>query len=147
MVLSLHNLKPAIGSTKTKKRLGRGDASGHGSYSTRGQKGQKSRTGGRNKLKRLGFKKILQKLPKRRGFKSIKSKNQVINLTDLNNHFTDGSIINPVSLLKAELIKSVNLPVKILGLGKLTLKNLEIKDIKVSSSARQHILELGGKIN
>src|SRR3989338_2625419 len=124
MTLSLSNIKPARNSARNKKRIGRGNASGHGSYSTRGQKGQRSRSGGRNKLKRLGFKQILAATPKNRGFKSDKPKNQVVNLKDLNENFSAGAKINPASLLKAGLVGSVQAKIKILGQGELTLKNL-----------------------
>ncbi|MFH1233342.1 MAG: 50S ribosomal protein L15 [Patescibacteria group bacterium] len=147
MELSLHTLKSTKSMTKNRKRIGRGNASGHGTYSTRGQKGQKSRTGGKNNLKRLGFKKILASLPKNRGFKSKQLKNQVINLFDINKYFKDGSEINSMSLLKAGLIDAVKAPVKILANGELKLKNLEFKGIKVSEVVKEQIEKLGGKIN
>lgn len=146
MMLSLSNLKPAKNSAHREKRVGRGNASGHGSYSTRGIKGQRSRTGGRNKLKRLGFKKILAQTPKIRGFKSDKPKNQAVNIKDLNQFFSDGAKINAVSLLKAGLIETVVGAVKILGQGELKLKNLEFTGVKVSESAKAQVEKLGGKI-
>ncbi len=146
MSLSLHTIKPARGSSRRKKRIGRGNASGHGSYSTRGLKGQRSRTGGRNKLKRLGFKQILASTPKVRGFKSNKPKNQVVNLRDLNNSFSAGAKINPVSLLKAGLAQTTQQKIKILGQGELTLKNLEFQGVKVSDSAKLQIEKMGGKV-
>lgn len=147
MSLSLHTIKPAIGSARRKKRIGRGNASGHGSYSTRGQKGQRARSGGRNKLKRLGFKQILAATPKNRGFKSDKPKNQIVNLKDLNGSFSDGAKINAVSLLKAGLARSVRGGIKILGQGELTLKNLEFQGVKLSQSAKAQIEKMGGKIS
>jgi large subunit ribosomal protein L15 len=146
MSLSLHTIKPARGSSRKKKRIGRGNASGHGTYSTRGLKGQRSRTGGRNKLKRLGFKKILAQTPKSRGFKSAKAKNQAVNIKDLNLNFADGAKINGLSLLKAGLINTVSKPIKILGQGELTLKNLEFSGLKISDSAKTQIEKMGGKI-
>ncbi|MDO9399247.1 MAG: 50S ribosomal protein L15 [bacterium] len=147
MELSLHTLKSASGAIKKKKRVGRGNASGHGTYSARGQKGQKSRTGGKNNLKRLGFKSTLASLPKNRGFKSIQPKNQVINLSDLNKYFKDGAEINVASLLKSSLINDVKLPVKILANGELKLKDLKFKGIKASKTVSQQIEKLGGKIS
>jgi large subunit ribosomal protein L15 len=146
MSLSLHTIKPARGSVRKKKRIGRGNASGHGSYSTRGLKGQRSRSGGRNKLKRLGFKQILAATPKNRGFKSSKPKNQVVNLKDLNDNFSAGAKINPASLLKAGLVQTVQEKIKILGQGKLTLKNLEFEGVKVSDSVKLQIEKMGGKM-
>lgn len=146
MSLSLHTIKPAKGSVHKRKRIGRGNASGHGSYSTRGLKGQRSRTGGRNKLKRLGFKKILAATPKMRGFKSSKAKNQAVNLRDLNKSFVNGAVVSPVSLLKAGLINSVAEPVKLLGQGELKLKNLQFQNVKLSDSAKAQAEKMGGKI-
>lgn len=146
MSLSLHTIKPARGSSRNKKRIGRGNASGHGSYSTRGQKGQRSRSGGRNKLKRLGFKQILAATPKNRGFKSGRGKDQVINLKDLNGNFSVGAKVNPVSLLKAGLVKTTREKIKILGQGELTLKNLEFKGVKVSASVKSQIEKMDGKV-
>ncbi len=146
MSLSLHTIKPGRGSARRKKRIGRGNASGHGSYSTRGIKGQRSRTGGSNKLKRLGFKQILAATPKNRGFKSDKLKNQVVNIKDLNGNFSNGAKINAASLSKAGLAKTDNGKIKILGQGELTLKNLEFKGVRVSESAKTQIEKMSGKI-
>lgn len=146
MPLSLHTIKPARGSARNKKRIGRGNASGHGSYSTRGQKGQRSRSGGKNKLKRLGFRQILAATPKNRGFKSAKPKNQVVNLKDINDNFSVGAKISPVSLLKAGLVRTVQEKIKILGQGELTLKNLEFEGLKLSHSVKLQIEKMGGKV-
>jgi len=108
MSLSLHTIKPAKGSTKKRKRVGRGNASGHGTYSTRGIKGQKARSGVSN-LKRLGMKMTLMRTPKKRGFKSLKPKDQVLNLTDINKNFKDGDTINPKILLKKGLIDTIKI--------------------------------------
>lgn len=146
MALSLHNLKPAKGSAKKKKRVGRGNASGHGTYSTRGLKGQRSRTGGKNKLKRLGLKKILLSLPKHRGFKSNKPKSQVLNFSEINKSFKDGAQITAASLFKSGLINSADKPVKILGNGQLKIKNLEFKGIGMSKSAKEQVEKMNGKL-
>jgi len=146
MSLSLHTIKPARGSVRKKKRIGRGNASGHGSYSTRGLKGQRSRAGGRNKLRRLGFKQILAATPKNRGFKSAKPKNQVVNLKDLNTNFSAGDKISAHSLLKAGLIQTVQEKIKILGQGKLALKNLQFEGVKLSDSVKAQIEKMGGKV-
>ena len=146
MSLSLQTIKPARGSVKRKKRVGRGNASGHGTYATRGIKGQRSRSGGRNKLKRLGFKQILAQTPKMRGFKSGQRKNQAVNLRDLNRNFSDGAEISAVSLLKAGLIGSTDRSIKILGSGKLALKNLVFKGVKISESVKAQIDKNGGKM-
>ncbi len=138
MPLSLHTIKPAKGSVKKKKRVGRGNASGHGTYSTRGIKGQKSRSGVSN-LKRLGMKMTLMRVPKKRGFKSLKPKDQVLNLADINKNFKDGDVINPKVLLKKGLIDTVKIGVKILGNGDLKLKNLKFEGVKMSESVKEKL--------
>jgi len=146
MTISLHNLKPAKGSQKKRKRVGRGNASGHGTYSTRGQKGQRSRSGGKSGLKKLGFKQTLQGIPKHRGFKSLRPDNQPVNLSEINKFFKDGDKIDAPGLLKAGLIKKINLPIKILSLGELKLKKLIFSDLKFSQSAKEQIEKCGGKM-
>jgi large subunit ribosomal protein L15 len=120
-MLSLHTITKTKGSSKKIKRVGRGNASGHGTYSTRGLKGQKSRSGVSN-LKRLGMRKELLAIPKVRGFKSHKPKNQIVSVKAINSHFVDNEIVNPTTLFAKKLISSASLPVKILGKEKLTVK-------------------------
>lgn len=144
-MINLSTIKPAKGAAKRKKRVGRGNASGHGTYSTRGQKGQKSRSGVGG-LKRLGMRSILLNIPKNKGFKSKKLKNQVVNISELNKNYKEGAIVSPATLLKKKLIEKLEAPVKILGKGDLKIKNLEFSDIKLSVSAKAQIEKLGGKI-
>lgn len=144
MSLSLHTIKPAKGATKKRKRVGRGNASGHGTYSTRGLKGQKSRSGVSN-LKRLGMKMTLMRTPKKRGFKSLQAKNQVINLEDINNNFKDGQTVSPKTLLKKGLIDTIKIGVKILGKGNLQAKGLKFEDVKMSESVRGKVGAGSGK--
>ncbi|MFH1661513.1 MAG: 50S ribosomal protein L15 [Candidatus Falkowbacteria bacterium] len=139
MSLSLHTIKPAKGATKKRKRIGRGNASGHGNYSGRGLKGQKSRSGGKSGLKRLGMKTMLQNIPKSQGFKSKKPKNQVVSASAINNHFKDGDVVCPKCLLRVGLIDTIKMPVKILGNGELKLKNLKFKDVKISDSVKKQV--------
>jgi large subunit ribosomal protein L15 len=88
MAISLSNVKKSSGSKRKGKRVGRGNSSGKGTYSARGLKGQKSRAGvSRAKLKRLGMKKNLLKIPKVRGFKSLQGKNQVVSVEKINKNF------------------------------------------------------------
>jgi len=138
MTLSLHTIKPAKGSTKNRKRVGRGNASGHGTYATRGLKGQKSRSGVSG-LKRLGLKMTLARLPKKRGFRSLKPKFQVVNLFSINDNFKDGDEISVKSLFKKGLIQDIKSSVKILGNGELKLKNLKFKGVKFSKKADDKI--------
>ena len=136
-MLSLNTIKQAKGSSQKKKRVGRGNASGHGTYSTRGLKGQKSRSGVSN-LKRLGMKKQLLSIPKVRGFKSLNSKNQVVSVKAINSNFKDNEIVNPVSLFEKKLVSSANEPVKILGKEKLTVK-VKFEKVKMSAGLKSQI--------
>jgi large subunit ribosomal protein L15 len=145
MVLTLSNLKPAAGSKIRKFRVGRGNSSGRGTYSGRGLKGQRSRSGGRGGLKLLGLKSRLQKIPKLRGFRSVYPKVAVVNLGDLEKHFTNGSVINPKRLFNLGLIEKVGVGVKILGSGKLT-KKLTIEGCQLSQGAKAQIEKAGGKV-
>jgi len=138
MPLSLNNLNSSQGAIKKRKRIGRGNSSGHGTYSGRGQKGQKSRSGSSG-LKRLGMKKQLLQIPKLRGFKSGKSKNQIVNLAQINDNFKDGAEITPKSLLAKKLIDTMKLPVKVLGGGQLKIKNIKFKDVNISESVKKQI--------
>ena len=134
-MLTLHNLQPNKGATKKRKRIGRGNASGHGTYSGKGQKGQRSRAGVSN-LKRIGMKSTIFSIPKRRGFNSDKPKNQVVNLVDINEKFKDGDKVNPKTLLKKNLISNTKIGIKILGKGKLELKDIKFEDVKMSESVK-----------
>jgi len=135
MALSLSQLSGNHSATKKRKRVGRGNASGHGTYSTRGLKGQKSRSGVSG-LKRLGMKKQLLAVPKRRGFNSYRDKAQVVDFTRLNKAFKDGAVINPKTLAAAGLTDLGKGPVKILSRGELTLKHLKFEKVTFSAAAK-----------
>ena len=140
MPISLSNIKKDSGRTRKGKRLGRGDSSGKGTYSGRGLKGQKSRAGvGKLRLKRLGMKKNLLKIPKIRGFQSDKPKNQVVNIEKINLNFKDNDTVNPEILWEKGMISKKNLPVKILGQGGLTLKGIKFERVSFSESAKKQI--------
>lgn len=144
MVLEAHQLKPAKGATKKRKRVGRGNSSGHGTYSTRGMKGQKSRSGVSG-LKRLGMRQVLLRTPKQKGFKSPKPKYQVVNFSVITKNFKDSDTITPEALLAKKLISTTKIGVKILGDGKLELKNIRFKNVKISSSALEKIKDSSAK--
>jgi len=145
MTLQLHNLKPAKGSKKKKRRLGRGDSSGFGSFSGRGMKGQRSRSGGKGGLKLRGMKANVQSIPKLPGFKSPHAKFEIVNIEVLEKTFKNGDIITPTVLVSKGLIKSIKPGVKILGQGKLN-KKFTIKVNKVSKSAQEAVEKAGGKV-
>jgi large subunit ribosomal protein L15 len=146
MSLSIHTIKPAKGAVKKRKRVGRGNASGHGTYSTRGLKGQKSRSGVSN-LKRLGMKQVLLRTPKKRGFKSLALKDQVVNLSALNILFKDNEEINPKTLFDKNLVSAGKSIIKILGDGELKVKGLKFSNVKFSAKAKEQIEKLGGQIS
>ncbi len=147
MALSLNNLSPAKGAQKRKKRVGRGNSSGKGNYSTRGIKGQRARSGGKGGLKRLGLRTVILATPKKKGFKSLKPKNQVVNLGVINKKFKEGEAVNPTTLAEKGLIKKATEPVKILSQGEFTLKGLKVEKVKISQAAEKKIKENQGTIN
>lgn len=137
-MITLNNINKGKGTVKKKKRLGRGNSSGLGTYSGRGLKGQKARSGvSRNKLKRLGMKQNLLQIPKSRGFKSLTPKNQVVNIELINDNFKDNDIVSPETLLAKNLISKQDKPVKILGKGELKLKNLKFEKVAMSASVKK----------
>jgi large subunit ribosomal protein L15 len=137
-MLTLNSIKKSKGTSKNKKRVGRGNSSGHGTYSTRGLKGQKSRSGVSG-LKRLGMKQQLLQTPKMRGFKSLKPKNQILTLKDINDNFKAGEEVTPESLVEKNLISSASLPVKILGKkNKLKIK-VKFTGVKMSAGVKEQI--------
>jgi large subunit ribosomal protein L15 len=128
-MISLDNLKKSKGATQKKKRVGRGNASGHGTYSTKGMKGQKARKGVSN-LKRLGMRQQLLKIPKKRGFHSPQPKFRIISVVAVNSAFKSGEIVSPQALLEKKIINNLRRPLKIAGRGvlnkELTLKNVAV---------------------
>ncbi len=143
--MQLHDLAPAPGSRKNRKRVGRGPGSGMGKTSTRGHKGLKARSGG---SVRPGFEggqmPIYRRLPKR-GFKNIfKTNNAVLNVKDLD-RFEDGAVID-IDVLRGEgIVKGVVDGVKLLGDGELS-KKFTLKNILVSKTAKEKIESAGGSI-
>jgi len=136
-MLSFNTIKKSKGSSKKRKRVGRGNSSGHGTYSTRGLKGQGQRSGVSN-LKRLGMKQQLLQTPKVRGFKSLKPKNQIVSVKAINNNFKDGELVSAGTLLEKNLISSIDKPIKILGKEKLTVK-VKFESIKMSTSVKEQL--------
>jgi large subunit ribosomal protein L15 len=142
-MLSLNTLKIQKGSKKKVQRRGRGNASRRGNYSGRGMKGQKSRSGGKSGLKKLGMRNMILQMPKLRGFNRNSKTIHIVNVGDLEKIFKTGDKITPKELFKRDLIKSSTGTVKILGDGKLTKKFL-ISAHQFSKSAKQIIEKAGG---
>ena len=143
--MSLSNLKPAKGSLFSKKRIGRGNASGQGRTAGKGHKGFKSRSGARGKLHYEGGQMpLMRRLPKR-GFSNHLFKNsfQIVNLGSIN-ILKEKSIDNNY-LYKEGLINKINLPVKILSKGILD-KPIEISANSFSKAAIDKIEKAGGKV-
>ncbi len=136
-MISLNNLKSS--SNKNKKRVGRGGK--RGTYSGRGLKGQRARSGGRSGLKRLALKPLMSQTHKLKGFKSIKNKPETVNLSVIQKYYNDGEVVSPKTLHKKGLIRTARYGVKILGLGKLT-KKVTIKDCKTSKKVDEVINKL-----
>jgi len=141
-----HELAPAPGSRKDRKRVGRGNASGHGTYSCRGLKGQKSRSGGKV---RPGFEggqlPIIKRLPRKRGFTNIfKVEYNLVNVEDLC-VFEPDTEITPEKMVESGLIKSTSRPVKILARGDMD-RPLFVKANKFSATAKEKIESAGGRV-
>jgi len=145
-VISLNNLKPPYGAIRKKKRLGRGDGSGHGNTCGRGQKGQKARSGGQVKpYFEGGQMPLYRRLPKR-GFKNIfKEEFAIINIRDLVKKFRENEEVTPEKLLEVGLIKKKNKRIKLLGDGDISFPLL-IKVHKISQQARAKIEAAGGRV-
>lgn len=141
--MELHDLKPAKNSKKNRKRVGRGTGSGLGKTSGRGHKGQKARSGGSPRRGHEGGQMpIYRRLPKR-GFTNIfKKEFQVINVEDLAR--CKDTELNYETLKAAGLIRKLNVPVKVLGSGKLE-KAFTVHAGAFSKSAKEKIEAAGGK--
>ncbi|ALP89068.1 MULTISPECIES: 50S ribosomal protein L15 [Clostridium] len=143
--MKLHELKPAAGSRKAPKRIGRGTGSGLGRNAGKGEKGQNARSGGGV---RPGFEggqmPLYRRLPKR-GFTNPFSKEFVCINIDRLNIFENGTEITPEVLLERRVVSKVLDGVKILGNGTLE-KSLTVKGCKFSKSAIEKIEAAGGKV-
>jgi large subunit ribosomal protein L15 len=142
--MDLSNLKPAVGSTKTRKRIGRGAGSGTGKTAGKGHKGQKARSGGSIKPGFEGGQMPMQRRLPKRGFTPLtKTVYALVNLRDLE-LFEAGSVVDLEALTQSGLVNSIGDGVKILGTGELT-KALTVKAHKFSKSALEKIEAAGGK--
>lgn len=142
--MKLHELKPAPGSRKTCKRLGRGTGSGLGRNSGKGEKGQKSRSGGGVRPGFEGGQMPLYRRVPKRGFTNISRKNYAILNLDRLNIFDNGSEVTEKVLVDMGIINKVNDGVKILAKGNLE-RSLTVKVSKFSQSAVEKIEAAGGK--
>lgn len=143
--MGLHNFQPSEGSSRPKRRVGRGIGSGMGKTATRGGKGQKARRqihpnfeGGQSPIQR--------RLPVKKGFRNINHKEyDIVNLDDLSKLFNDGDEVTVENLIATGIIPGGKDGVKILGFGELT-KKLTVTAHKFSKSATEAIEGKGGKV-
>jgi large subunit ribosomal protein L15 len=144
--MRLHELRPAKGSRKRRKRVGRGNAGRGGTYAGRGRKGQNARSGGGVKPWFVGGQTpLVQRLPPIGGFTNIfKVRYKPVNLERLD-RFEAGAEVSPVTLAQSGIIKSVREPVVILGGGELD-RPLQVKAHRLSKSAQAKILAAGGSV-
>ena len=145
--MELKDLKPAEGSKRNRKRVGRGPASGNGKTAGRGMNGQKSRAGGG---KGAGFEggqtPLARRLPKLPGFRNFNRVEYVpVNVSRLDAKFNAGDLVDADMLYAAGIIKNTTDPIKVLGDGEIT-KALTVRVDKVSASARAKIEAVGGKV-
>lgn len=144
-MMKLHTIKPARGSKKTSKRLGRGAGSGRGKTAGRGTKGQKSRSGGKSGLKLKGLKRTLQRIPKKRGFTSPHAKPETVSLRAIEKAFPKNGIISPAVLAKLGLVSDAKANVKLLGTHEVKRK-WTVKGCKATSGAKAAIEKAGGSV-
>ncbi len=141
----MNNLKPAIGSTKNRKRIGRGTGSGHGKTATKGHKGQKARSGGNVEPGFEGGQMPMQRRLPKRGFNSLNRKEYaLVNIGQIE-IFESGSCVDVEALLKHSIIGKIRDGVKVLANGELT-KALTVKAHKFSAAAKEKILAAGGTV-
>lgn len=142
--MQLNTILPAVGSTKKRKRIGRGQGSGHGKTATKGHKGQKARSGGSIKAGFEGGQMPMQRRLPKRGFTSInKIEFSIVKISDLN-MFDSEAKVSLEEMIKAGLVSKNNM-VKVLGDGELS-KKLHIEAHKFSASAKAKIIAAGGSL-
>jgi large subunit ribosomal protein L15 len=150
--VGLHSLKPAPGSKKDRKRIGRGHGSGHGKTSGRGHKGSGARAGAKRRARHEGGQNpIHMRMRKLRGpnkkmsmpFEPFRTHTQAVNLADLEARFDAGAAVDPAALKAAGLATRRDVPVKVLGQGELS-KALTVHAHGFSKSARAAIEAAGG---
>lgn len=143
--MKLHDLKPAPGAKKRRKRIGRGPGSGHGKTATKGHKGLLARSGGG---KRPGFEggqmPLIRRLPKFGFTNPFRTEYAVVNVRNFEN-WSGGDTVTPQAMVDAGLVKRKALPIKVLGTGALK-RSLVIQAHKFSKSAEKKIQAAGGRV-
>ena len=146
--MKLHDLRPTDGSTKKRKRVGRGTGSGKGKTSTRGTKGQNSRSGGGVRPTFEGGQlPLVKRLPKLRGFTNRFKVHYIpVNLDILNQLFDNNTDVTPESLATVGLLGNAKDPVVVLARGEVA-KPLHLKVHRISATARQKVEAAGGSVD
>lgn len=143
--MNLHDLTPARGAKKRRKRIGRGPGSGHGKTATKGHKGLLARSGG---AKRAGFEggqmPLIRKVPKFGFANPFRTEYAIVNVKSLE-AWTGSETITPQALVDAGLVKKKTLPIKVLGNGELK-RSLVVQAHKFSKSAESKIQAAGGRV-
>ena len=143
--MKLHELSPAIGSTKEVKRIGRGHGSGNGKTAGKGHKGQWARSGGGVRPGFEGGQTALARRMPKRGFNNIfATEYAIVNVSDLEARFENGAVIDEAALVESGLVKKVLDGVKVLGNGEIT-KSFTVKAAKFTAAAAEKIEKAGGK--
>ena len=143
--MKLNELKPAAGSKKTRRRVGRGLGSGRGKTAGRGQKGQSSRSGfSQGAGWEGGRSRLIMRLPKR-GFTRLQVQYQIVNVGDLGG-FEEGTPIDVETLVAVGLVRHLTRPVKLLAGGALEVRGLQIEVDACSAAAARAIADLGGSV-
>ena len=141
--MKMHELAPALGSTKESKRIGRGHGSGNGKTAGKGHKGQKARAGHGMRPGFEGGQMPLQRRVPKRGFNNIFAKEYAIVNVSALEVFDDGAVVDAAALEAKGLIRCACMPVKVLGNGELT-KKLTVNAAAFSASASEKIQKAGG---
>jgi large subunit ribosomal protein L15 len=145
--MMIHEITKSVGKHRARKRIGRGEASGHGKTSGRGHKGAASRSGW---TRRPGYEggqmPLIRRMPKR-GFSNVQFRTlyHVVNVRHLQARCDDGAAVTPQTLAEAGVIRDTKLPVKILGDGDLS-KKLDVTAARFSAAAKQKIEAAGGTV-
>jgi large subunit ribosomal protein L15 len=143
--MMIHDITAKVGPHKKRKRVGRGEASGHGGTSTRGHKGAKSRAGWVSRPSYAGGATPFARRFPKRGFSNagFRTDYWVVNVRDLDKHFTAGATVDIDALVKLGLVPNAKLPLKVLGTGDLK-KKVHVVAAAFSASAKSKIEAAGG---
>ena len=140
--MNINELTPAVGAAKKRKIVGRGNGSGHGTYSGRGCKGQKARFSVHPRFEG-GQLSLIKRLPRKRGFTNIfRVEYAVVNVGELD-VFENGTEVTPEVLIGCGLVRNINKPIKILGRGEIN-KSLKVVADWFSQTAKDKITAAGG---